>query len=243
MFKLWLFIFPGRAKCDVLLNNMCESFNSQLVHARDKPIITMLEYIREYLMRRIVNVLMLMDTAEGPLTPKATKKFDEIKQQASRCTVLWNGEHHYQVRGPAGFGVVVDLRKRECTCRKYEITGMPCKHIVAAIWNKNMYSGKETELPETYVDPVYTVARWKEVYNYKIYPINGRTMWPKSAVPTTLTAPYHHKPIGRPKKVRKKSPVELEAATKGGKLTRKGTTITCQKCGAVGHNSRTCKGM
>nr|GEX57671.1 CDPK-related kinase 3 [Tanacetum cinerariifolium] len=46
----------GKAHCDVLLNNMCEVFNRQLVDGRDKPIITCLKFIREYLMKRIVNV-------------------------------------------------------------------------------------------------------------------------------------------------------------------------------------------
>ena len=45
-----------RAHSDVLLNNMCEVLNRQLLDARDKPIITCLEYIREYLMKNIVNV-------------------------------------------------------------------------------------------------------------------------------------------------------------------------------------------
>ncbi|XP_021986212.1 uncharacterized protein LOC110883463 [Helianthus annuus] len=235
--------FSGRALSDVLLNNMCEVFNSRIMDARDKPIITLLEYIREYLMRRIVNVLRVMDNCDGLLTPYAHKKFEEIKLQASRCSVMWNGEDHYQVRGPAGFGVVVDLKSRTCTCRKWEITGMPCKHVVASIWNKNMYGGKGTELPETFVHPVYTMDRWKQVYKYKVYPINGRTLWPKSNVPTTLTPPNHHKPIGRPKKARKRSALELEESTKDGRLTKKGTTKNCLKCGKTGHNRRTCKGQ
>nr|GEX28680.1 bifunctional pinoresinol-lariciresinol reductase 2 [Tanacetum cinerariifolium] len=46
----------GRAKCDLLLNSICEVFNRQLVNGRDQPIITCLEYVREYLMKRIVVV-------------------------------------------------------------------------------------------------------------------------------------------------------------------------------------------
>ncbi|GJU68379.1 mutator type transposase [Tanacetum coccineum] len=40
--------FSGKAKCDLLLNNICEVFNRQLVDGRDQPIITCLEYIKEY---------------------------------------------------------------------------------------------------------------------------------------------------------------------------------------------------
>jgi len=35
--------FSGRAICDTIVNNMNEAFNSIIVDARDKPIITMLE--------------------------------------------------------------------------------------------------------------------------------------------------------------------------------------------------------
>ena len=45
--------FSKWPKCDVLLNNLCESFNSKIVDARDKSILTMSEMIRRYLMKRI----------------------------------------------------------------------------------------------------------------------------------------------------------------------------------------------
>ncbi|KAL0399904.1 UNVERIFIED_CONTAM: hypothetical protein Sradi_2333700 [Sesamum radiatum] len=45
--------FTVTPKCDMLLNNFCESFNSNILDARSKPIITMLEWIREFLMKRL----------------------------------------------------------------------------------------------------------------------------------------------------------------------------------------------
>ena len=50
-------VFSGRAVSDMLLNNLCEVFNSKLIEGRDKPLITCLEYIREYMMKRICNVI------------------------------------------------------------------------------------------------------------------------------------------------------------------------------------------
>nr|GEX91764.1 E3 ubiquitin-protein ligase UPL1 isoform X1 [Tanacetum cinerariifolium] len=74
----------GRAHCDVLLNNMCEVFNRQLVDGRDKPIITCLEFIREYLMKRIVNVQKVISKSDGPFTPNATKVFNIIVKEAGQ---------------------------------------------------------------------------------------------------------------------------------------------------------------
>nr|GEW06865.1 hypothetical protein [Tanacetum cinerariifolium] len=48
--------FSGRPKSDLLLNNICEVFNGKIVEGRDKPVMTLLEYIRKYCMKRIVNV-------------------------------------------------------------------------------------------------------------------------------------------------------------------------------------------
>jgi hypothetical protein len=63
---------------------MCEVLNSKILAGRDKPIITLLEYIREYLMRRIVNVLEVIEKSEGLLTPYATKLMEANKKEASR---------------------------------------------------------------------------------------------------------------------------------------------------------------
>ncbi|XP_076916655.1 uncharacterized protein LOC143576451 [Bidens hawaiensis] len=88
--------YSGRAKSDIQINNMCESFNKQLVGARDKLVITCLEYIREYMTRRIVNVRKMVSMAAGPLTPNATKTFEDIKSEASQLTVLMVDAHNYQ---------------------------------------------------------------------------------------------------------------------------------------------------
>ncbi|GKE37573.1 hypothetical protein Tco_1460978 [Tanacetum coccineum] len=77
----------GRAHCDVLLNNLCEVFNRQLLDGRDVPIITCLEFVREYLMKRIVNVKNMILKSKGPLTPAATLLFDAVKNEVSFYTV------------------------------------------------------------------------------------------------------------------------------------------------------------
>ena len=82
-------VTTGRAHCDVLLNNMCEVLNRQLLDARDKPIITCLEYIREYLMKKIVNVQKVIAKCDGPLTPNATKLFNKIKEDATKYKLLY----------------------------------------------------------------------------------------------------------------------------------------------------------
>ncbi|GJX40424.1 mutator type transposase [Tanacetum coccineum] len=134
----------SRAKCDVLLNNLCEVFNRQLVDGRDVPIITCLEFVREYLMKRIINVKKVISKSKGPLTPVATKLFDAIKYKASFYTVLRNGGTKYQASGPYKDQCVVDIQEKNCSCRKWELIGMPCKHAVAVINDMALNNAAET---------------------------------------------------------------------------------------------------
>ncbi|GKD00824.1 mutator type transposase [Tanacetum coccineum] len=109
--------------------------NRQLLDGRDKPIITCLEFIRQYLMKRIVIVQQLINKSNGPLTPNATKIFNNIKKEAAQCSVLWNGGDLYQATGPHGTQYVCNMTQRTCSCKKWDLTGIPCKHAVACIWD------------------------------------------------------------------------------------------------------------
>ncbi|GKD92669.1 mutator type transposase, partial [Tanacetum coccineum] len=158
---------------------------------RDKPIITCLEFIREYIMKRIVIVQQVISKGNGPLTPKATKVFEVIKKLVSQYPISWNGGNLYQAVGPK----------------------------VGAIWNMTE-NGLELGIPESWVHHSYWLATWEEMYRFKINPCNGPDLWPPSDSPITYTPPEYHKPASRPSKKRKKSVAELfDGLVKNGKLS------------------------
>ncbi|GJX02027.1 hypothetical protein Tco_0185940 [Tanacetum coccineum] len=194
-----------------------EVFNRQLLDARDSPIITSLEYVREYLMKRIVIVQKIIQKSDGPLTPVVTKLFNKIKEAASECTVDWNGLDIFQVKG------------------------IPCKHSITAIHDM-ADNGIDVGTPEDWVHESYKLQTWMNVYAHKINPTNGRDIWSKFECPTTLLPPKKASQTGRPPKSRKKSKGEI-AMVKGHKLTRKGTTVACSNCKGISHNKRGCKGI
>nr|GEU38859.1 hypothetical protein [Tanacetum cinerariifolium] len=121
----------GRAHIYILLNNLCEVFNGKVVGGRDKSVITLLEYIREYCMKRIVNVKAVIDKCDGPLTPTATIILDSIKKEATYMTVQLNSKIKHQVSRSFDDQCVVDVSNETCTCRKLEIIRILCKHAVA----------------------------------------------------------------------------------------------------------------
>ncbi|GJY83912.1 hypothetical protein Tco_0497288, partial [Tanacetum coccineum] len=81
----------SRALSDLMFDNICEVFNGKIVGGRDKSIITLLEYIKEYCMKRIVNVQSVIDKCTGPLTPTTTRIMEAIKKETHLLKVQWNG--------------------------------------------------------------------------------------------------------------------------------------------------------
>ncbi|XP_077251820.1 uncharacterized protein LOC143891052 [Tasmannia lanceolata] len=68
---LWSRIaFSPRSKCSLLVNNLSETFNSFILPARDKPILTMLETIRRLIMTRFQKQRVEMEKYQGPYALK-----------------------------------------------------------------------------------------------------------------------------------------------------------------------------
>ena len=194
------------------------------------------------LILRIVNVNKLIARCDGPLTPTATRILKANAYQANKYKVQWGGGELYQVSGPWSDQCVVNVVARTCTCRRWELTGIPCKHAVATNWNMAL-NNQDVGLPEEWVHPCYRLDTWKKVYSFHVKPIRGPVHWPKCNVPTILLPPIHQPQIGRPRKARRKSRTEKDISImKDGKISRKHKTVTCDKCGVRGHNQRTCTG-
>ncbi|XP_023766260.2 uncharacterized protein LOC111914783 [Lactuca sativa] len=184
---------------DVLISNMCEVFNGKIEKGRDKPVISCLEFIREYLMKRICNVMKAVKKVKGPLTPTTTYILDARKKGASQYIARWNGENKYQVAGALQDQHMVDVRNQTCTCRKWELMGIPCRHAITTL--NEISKDPEAELDiYKWVHKVYWLETWQKAYSFKVEPIKGRSMWPKSNCPTKLIPPPHRTQVGRPKK-------------------------------------------
>lgn len=68
--------FRTQSKCDVLLNNMCESFNALILRARSLPLIDMLESIRMTLMKRIYVKKDKMRKHDGEICPNIQRQVE-----------------------------------------------------------------------------------------------------------------------------------------------------------------------
>nr|KYP37207.1 hypothetical protein KK1_041613 [Cajanus cajan]KYP37210.1 hypothetical protein KK1_041616 [Cajanus cajan] len=69
--------FSFYPKCDVLMNNLSEAFNSTILLAREKPILTMFEWIRSYVMGRFATLMEKVAKYDGNVMPKPRKRLDK----------------------------------------------------------------------------------------------------------------------------------------------------------------------
>ncbi|CAH9071864.1 unnamed protein product [Cuscuta epithymum] len=91
--------FSSNLECDMLLNNLSESFNAMILDAREMGIVSMLEAIRTKLMRRVHQRRDSMKNVHGTLCPKIQKQLDKAKETCFMFTLEWSGDSKFQFLG------------------------------------------------------------------------------------------------------------------------------------------------
>ncbi|KAL4571792.1 hypothetical protein LXL04_018557 [Taraxacum kok-saghyz] len=223
------FFSEGRA-CEAVENGISESFNSVILEARTKPLLTMLEEIRMYTMERFYRMSTKHLSWTEDVCPAILTKMDKWCKDMRLWTVVPSEAHLFEVR--LGFdSFQVDLAEMACTCRLWGISGIPCVHACAAMSHTQ-------QQPEAMISPWFSKGKFAETYTGNIRPLNGSRMWAKSPYSKPLPPPARRMP-GRPKTKRRRHVTENDGEYK--KLRAVGGTKVCKNCWEQGHNKRTCK--
>jgi hypothetical protein len=77
------------------------------------------------------------------------------------------------VKGGSGYKCVVNLQERTCSCIKWDVTGIACKHAIVFITSLR-------EPLEKYVDMHYSVEKFKAAYEALIPAMPDKAQWPES---------------------------------------------------------------
>ena len=220
--------FTKNPKSDFIVNNLSECFNSYILDARDNPILTMLDTIRRKLMKRFQVNKASITKMSGKLCPNIQVKVEKAGFKASECLLMYSGEGKYEVDYRQQ-KFVVNLRKKSCGCKKWDITGIPCHHAISAI----LYQGGKIE---NYVDHCYTIEKYKKSYKPIIHPVPSMEQWTRTQY-DPVDPPLERCHPGRPKRMRRRDPSEPRNPYKFSKV---GTNIKCSSYKKLGHNSRIC---
>ena len=129
-------LFPG-SRYDIRTNNPAESINSALRSPRQFPVIPLLDSIREMMTRWFYERRMLSSKHIDPLTDKVEKKIDRRIVKARGFQVQKVDNFRSLVKGDI-YDCHVDLETRTCTCGKFDLGKIPCRHAIPAIYSRGM---------------------------------------------------------------------------------------------------------
>ncbi|XP_059314176.1 uncharacterized protein LOC132064989 [Lycium ferocissimum] len=121
---------------------------------------------------------------------------------------------------------IIDLKKKTCSCRMFQMDKIPCPHAWAILKSKSL-------MPDEYCSDLFKPKTVIKTYDVPVDPLPDENEWniPKHICDEVVLPPRYKRPPGRPKKKRDKPLME----TMIGKRRN-----ACSTCGRLGHNRRSC---
>jgi hypothetical protein len=232
------YYFPGR-RYGHITSNIAESINAWLLEAREKPIIAMLEQIRHQLMEWFTARRQIDQNTEGILVSSVAKIIkNTLTTRARRYRIIESNDIVYEVFSPETISTcVVRLDTETCTCCEWQISGIPCAHVLA------VSLGREDD-PQIYAKAFYRLDAYRGIYSDSIFPPNVNaantitTVAATTSISTvqpdiTVLPPNTRRPPGRPKKQR------IRGLREGGGRAKR--NFRCSRCGNTGHSRQSCR--
>jgi hypothetical protein len=174
--KLWTRSqFSTICKVDYVTNNLAECLNNWIKDYKSMNLDDLMDKMRQLIMVKWNQRRKIGKKLDGFILPHIIKKLNE-KSRELNLEVLECSDEMAEItlRGGSGFRFVVNLAQRTCSCRQWEVSGIPCKHALAFI----------TSLPnapiEKYVDLYYSIEKFRAAYSALIPALPDKRRWPKS---------------------------------------------------------------
>ena len=255
--EYWAELYFSGKRYGHLTSNIAESFNSCILEAREKPILSMLETIRHHLMDWYTVRPQSESTTQGLLVKNVANSIQKLANDRARRYRFYTNipDVSYEVQSTETLKEYrVNLTSRTCSCRAWQSTGYPCSHALAIIITRK-------ENPQQYAESFYSLNSFRQTYatpiihphnnenvNTLIGPLPPRELDSESDSEAGTSEdsssdddhlpPKARRQPGRPKKQR-------STAEKGRREERRGDVRRLQHrslCEEVGHSKRTCPG-
>ncbi|KAL8462635.1 hypothetical protein ACS0TY_033611 [Phlomoides rotata] len=152
------------------------------------------------------------------LCQKIIKIIDKHIERVQYCIPVKCDDTNYQVACYDGTQFNVNLQNKNCTCRKWELSRILCKHAIAAIYDQDI-----------------------SISNYWDKWIRGMGCY---IIHTSFTSKIWGEVLEDPKKTRRREPDELpksKIAKKTFRMGKRQNNVKCGKCGIRGHSVKGCK--
>ncbi|GJT46817.1 zinc finger, CCHC-type containing protein [Tanacetum coccineum] len=166
------------------------------------------------------------DEHKHELTPWAEAKLAQRIAKSSTWTVrpaanyLYNVVDYYK-------NATVNLNTRTCSCGQWQLSGLPCGHLIAVMRHLCQSSANQ------FAFSCFKTSVWRASYKEIIYDVGHPSEWEKPDGLITVLPPLMDKrPPGRPRN-------RDRFRSKGEQIKQK----SCTRCFRGGHNRRDCPSM
>jgi len=198
-----------------------ETFNSWISMRNEPSVVQAVDTIRCKIMEMIYTRRENSNTWSEILTPSVSHKIQEDLIRARTLEVICSTDSVFEVRDEDTTNVV-NIDTWECTCRRWQVIGLPCMHALAVI-------GRTDRCAPGFCAKCFTTQCYRAAYSMSINPI---------ADPVNTMAAYPvraRRGPGRPK---------LKPAVKPAEpLLKAKRAVRCSKCREYGHYKQTCKAL
>ncbi|XP_038722970.1 uncharacterized protein LOC120014918 isoform X2 [Tripterygium wilfordii] len=220
----WANAFFGGARYNHMSSNFGQQFYGWVAEAHELPITQMIDVLRGKMMESIYTRRIESSQWMTKLTPFRDDILRKETAIAQSLQVLLLHGSTYEVRGESVD--TVDIDKWDCSCKGWQLTGLPCCHAIAVF----ECSGRN---PYDYCSEFFTVESFRLAYAKAIHPVpnvDRPVQGELDQAPVIVTPPPTKRPPGRPKMKQVES-IDI--------IKRQ---LQCSKCKGLGHNKKTCKG-
>lgn len=202
------------------------------LECHELPVVQMMEYIRQQMTSWFNDRREVGMEWTSILVPSAEKRISEAIADAHCYQVLRANEVEFEIVSTERTNIV-DIRSRECSCRRWQLYGLPCAHAAAAL----ISCGHNAHM---FAEPCFTVQSYRMAYSQMINPIPDKSQWREhgegaeggggARVDIVIHPPKIRRPPGRPKK----KVLRVE------NFKRPKRVVQCGRCHMLGHSQKKC---
>lgn len=188
----WANAFFRGMRYNHMTSNFGELFYGWVSDAHDLPITQMVDAIRGKIMELIYTRRNESNQWVTRLTPSMEERLEKESLNISSLQVLTSSGTKFEVRGDTVD--FVDVDHCDCTCRGWQLTGLPCCHAIAVM----VCLGRD---PYDYCARYFTADSYRSTYSESIHPIPSLERPKKkdaSQAAVTVNPPPTRRPPGRP---------------------------------------------
>lgn len=160
-----------------LTSNPAESINSWLLHARELPILRLLECARQHMAKWMFDRKLLAENIrDHHLAARPDHLIQIATDQARTFQIHPSCETVFEVLVQTK-SFRVDLHNHSCSCKLYQEHDLPCAHACAAILHYGKFIGHKSSRPRDWAANYYKKDAYSRTYGLAIMPIPALENW------------------------------------------------------------------